>query len=676
MRLITSKGQLALPDNFSFSVEKESPFYGDNGTATIPVTLPISQDTLQKLGRPELIGHSEGFLRKLSAKLEAGIIHKDGVLIVDTVSRDSGISASLALDESDMYTSYKDKKLTEIFAGVVRDDLNSSEKWVTHLLSCAAGETDDWFTIATVAVNKEDNDSGTSYLFLNDVDVTSSDAVWPLLYKSRTIVENGESIRVPAGYGVAPFFYLGKFLQQLMLQMGYTLQSNKFLTDPTLKKIIMLHNAADALCKGTLKVSDIVPTCTLTEFLDFLNARFHAQVFVYPEQKVADLVFYEDILSGTPDMDLSGILDGNISITYPDPKQIRLESNNELDDADPAEDTFHEFVKKYPICSAVSEVSFAEDGLGVCLRKALGRFYRSAYNTTTQRYSYEHLGTNNFNYCMKSLEAVEYKAVDAAYGMISYVKDSAYRNRPIVAPYIGEKRHPNTSYNGETDSDGTQDIILAFAPGLAASRTEIKAGYYLATNQRYNNLGDEWNSWGLNYSDMYSLFWEKYNGLLQNAAPEISGKFDFQPEKLQRLRLDSLKFFRGQQLVMNSITYDIGRNLVCQESKYTVVPQLLNPVEDSLPVISEQLYKWERKTNVEDVLEKWSTQSQYEVKNWEYEEEQTDWSNTLAPPTELGQTTHHSEEGIIVTIKKTTSVDVITEVHYESIKVWYESVVK
>lgn len=70
MKLITSKGQLALPNNFSFSVEKESPFYGDNGTATIPINLPVSQDTFAKLGRPERLGQSQNFLRKLPAKLE------------------------------------------------------------------------------------------------------------------------------------------------------------------------------------------------------------------------------------------------------------------------------------------------------------------------------------------------------------------------------------------------------------------------------------------------------------------------------------------------------------------------------------------------------------------------------------------------------------------------------
>lgn len=675
MRLISDKGQLSLPDNFSFSIEKESPFYGDNGTATIPVTLPVSQDTLQKLGRPERLGRTDPFLRKLPTKLEAGIIHKDGILVVDTVNSKEGITASLALDESDMYTSYKDKKISEIFEGVIRDDINSVDKWVEHLLACAQGIKEDWFTIATVAVNKEESEGYTSYSFLNDVDVTSSATVWPLLYKSRTVQEDGEAVRVPAGYGIAPFFYLGKFLQQLLLQMGYTLRENKFLTDPAMSKIIMLHNAADCICRGYINVSDIVPTCKLSEFLEFLNARFHAQIFVYPEQKVADLVFYEDILAGTPDCDLSVVLDGQVTISYPDPKQISLESNNELEDAKPAEDTFHELVKKYPILKAVSEVSFAEDGLGSCLRKALGRYYKSVYDTKTQRYSYQHLGTNNFNYCMKTLEKVEIKAVDASYGMISYVKDKSFPKHPIVAPYIGDARYPNTSVQEEKSSNNSQDIILAFAPGLAASCTEIEAGYFLATNQRYNNLGDEWNSWGLNYADMYPLFWKEYNGLLQNSAPEISGKFDFTPEQLLTLRLDRKKLFCGQHLVLNAISYSVGRIIQCDTSKFTVVQNVANPIVDDEPEIMDQLYKWERKTNVDDVLEKWNT-APYQVTDWEYLEEQTDWSNTIAPPTELGQTTHHSEEVISIKVTKTTAVDTIKQVYEEMVKVWYQSVPK
>ena len=241
MKLITEKGEVALPENFSFSIEKESPFHGDSGTASIPVTLPVSQQTFNKLERPERLGRSTTYIRKLKAKLEAGIIHKDGVLVIDTASRAGGITASLALDESDLYTSYKEKKLTEIFEGVERTDYNSVVSWVEHLAKCAAGQIDDWFTIATVAVAKEESDGTVSYEFLNDVDVTSSDTVWPLIYKTRSIYEGDKEIRVPGGYGIAPFFYLGKFLEQLMLQMGYTLRNNKFNTDSVLKKIIMLH---------------------------------------------------------------------------------------------------------------------------------------------------------------------------------------------------------------------------------------------------------------------------------------------------------------------------------------------------------------------------------------------------------------------------------------------------
>lgn len=675
MKLITEKGEVALPENFSFTIEKESPFHGDSGTASIPVTLPVSQQTFNKLERPERLGRSTTYIRKLKAKLEAGIIHKDGVLVIDTASRAGGVTASLALDESDLYTSYKEKKLTEIFEGVERTDYNSIVSWVEHLAKCAAGQIDDWFTIATVAVDKEESDGSVTYQFLNDVDVTSSETVWPLIYKTRSIYEGDKEIRVPGGYGIAPFFYLGKFLEQLMLQMGYTLRNNKFKTDSVLKKIILLHNAADAICPGTITISDIVPTCTLSDFLEFLNNRFHAQIFVYPEQKIADVVFFEDLLTSDADVDISAMLDGHISITYPDPKQINLESNTDLDDSEPAEDTIHSFVKKYPVCNSVSEVSFMEDFTGVCLRRALGRYYRGTYDAATEKYSYEHLGTNNFNYRLKTLEEEDFSASDASYGMISYLKNSEYRNRPIVAPYIGEKRHPCTTYIGEdSSSDDEQEIILAFAPGAASSNTSIVAGYYLATNQKYDNLGDQWNTWGLNYAEMYPLFWQGYNGLLQNAAPTMNGKFRYSGEQLMSLRLDVKKFFRGMELLMNNISYSIGKAMECAESEYIVLQNLSSPVVDPEPVISEQQYKWQRKTNIDELLAMYPS-PQYAIVAVEYDQEQTDYSDSLPAPTELGQTGYNSEEAVTITVDKTTSVgDTVREVHDEVLKIWYESV--
>lgn len=673
MKLTTSKGQLALPADFSFSIQKESPFSGNSGTATIPVTLPASQETLHRLGRPERLGSPTSFLRKIPAKLEAGIVHKDGVLVVDTLSLKGGIVASLAMDESDLYAQWKEKKLPEIFEGLVRTDIVGVDAWVRHLMSCAAGGIDDWFTIATVAVNKSEEDGVVSYQYLNEPDVSSSASVWPLVYGTRTIVENGADQVLPSGYGVAPFLYLGKFLKLLMEQMGYTLRANPFSEDPVLAKIILLHSAADSICGGYLKISDIVPTCTLSEFLEFLNGRFHAQVFVYPEQKVADIVLFEDMLTGSPDVDLTKVLDGEVQITYPDPKQISLEVGTVIDEADPAEKTFHQLAKKYPVCHAVSELSFSKEGLyGCVLRKALGRFYRYTFNNAEGQYIGEHIGTNNFNYCLDTLPKESIKAADAVYGMISYCPNASYPTRPIVSPYIGEKRHPSGCYQlPETGED--QDIILAFAPGLAESSGAITAGYYLATNQKYNNIGTQWNEWGLNFADMYSRFWKGYNSLLQNSAFRIKGKFDYRMEQLVNLRMDRLKFFLGQKLIMDSIGYSIGDSLKCEDSCYTVIPNLLFPIEDPVPEIREQTYKWKLMNNINEVLREWSD-PRYTVKRWEYEEEFEDLSDTFPTPIEMGLTRDHQEVAIKVYLEKTTQVEVLEEVETVMMKVWYQSV--
>lgn len=486
-------------------------------------------------------------------------------------------------------------------------------------------------------------------------------------------MENDTAQVLPSGYGIAPFFYLGKFINVLMEKMGYTLRSNPFSEDPILSKIIMLHNAADSICSGKLIISDIVPTCTLSEFLEFLNGRFHAQVFCYPEKKVADIILFEDVLKSTPDIDISRALDGAIQITYPDAKQISLEVGTSLDDADPAEKTFHLLAKKYPVCNGVSELSFSTEGLyGCVLRKALGRFYYYTFNEDEGKYMGQHLGTNNFEYCLNTLPTEGIKAADAVYGMISYVKDSSFPERPIVCPYIGEKRHPSGCYQLPETGD-EQDIIIAFAPGLAESSGRIMAGYYLATNQKYNNIGTQWNDWGLNFADMYAIFWQGYNGLLQNSAFQIRGKIDFKPEQLLGLRMDRLKFFLGQKILMSKISYEVGQINKCNNSSYLVLPNLIDPVVDPIPEIREQTYRWELRTNIELVLRDWPNPP-YTVVSWEYEGEFEDLSDTFPDPTEMGQTRDHQEVPIIVYLEKTTSVEVLEEVETTSLKVWYQSV--
>lgn len=115
MKLITEKGELALPADFQFDIEENNPFFSQEGAQSIPATLPLTPDTARKL---EFIQRPNGrnrTMRKIKCTLKCGIIHKHGTLVIDSTEGTS-LTGSIMLNESELYSSIKDTTLKEIFS--------------------------------------------------------------------------------------------------------------------------------------------------------------------------------------------------------------------------------------------------------------------------------------------------------------------------------------------------------------------------------------------------------------------------------------------------------------------------------------------------------------------------------------------------------------------------------
>ena len=80
MKLMTERGELALPAGYSLTVEQNNPLFSRDGSGTVPATIPASPHNLAVLGFPERLGARTRFVRRMQAKMAAGTIHKDGVL--------------------------------------------------------------------------------------------------------------------------------------------------------------------------------------------------------------------------------------------------------------------------------------------------------------------------------------------------------------------------------------------------------------------------------------------------------------------------------------------------------------------------------------------------------------------------------------------------------------------
>ena len=114
MRLTTDKGEISLPEDFEFEIEVNNPFFSDEGTSSIPATLPSSAENLRLLDHPERPGRARKYVRKQTALLQHGIFQRKCRMIVERSGKEDGIVCSLAFNESEMYSDIKGKELKEL----------------------------------------------------------------------------------------------------------------------------------------------------------------------------------------------------------------------------------------------------------------------------------------------------------------------------------------------------------------------------------------------------------------------------------------------------------------------------------------------------------------------------------------------------------------------------------
>lgn len=575
MKLITEHGQLPLPDDMEISVEQHNPFFSDEGASSIPVTIPATQQALSVLGRPERVG-STSRLRRMAATLSEGAFIRNGQLLMESASADEGITCSFLMAESEFYTKFKEKNLRDIFKDKVRQEWQDMAALYSYLIELYHGDKDDDFILCPVAVDY-DSEAGTYR-----VNNAPSDG-GQLEYLSRYIPDGDDSILVPDGYGIAPFLYLHRLIDLLFSISGYTVVNNPFRTDAALKRIIVLHNVSDVICAGKIDYSDLVPDMTVSDFLEWLHDKFLAAVSINPDRKQADVYLLQDVLSNAvADMDLSGKIDGQVTITFNDTSRVILKADTSLEGAAPVAETIDAFFGNNKYVTEVDEDMFNSDEIShycIVKRLATGDYWSFAENSRQiSVVKSSRIGTNYFNYDKNNSEdSEEFSPADLLPPMVLV--------NSILMPYIGARIHRHTQINGKNENDDTQKMIIAYERGLFGEN------YRLATTQKYDAVGHLWTQYSLTPDDLYLRFFALYNGILRAGKEELSGRFILTVKEL--LSLDSMKrkLFKGQHVLLESISYSINHHMLDNgNSKFLVLKNVDDP--DPYPEFISQKYYW------------------------------------------------------------------------------------
>ena len=614
MKLTTKKGQLDLPKDFSLTMERNNPFLSDEGDASIPATLPASSNNLEILEHRERIDRARRYFNKEEAILEVGPVQKHGQLVIDTVNRSEGFDASLAIDNSDLYVKSKNKSLKEIFAGwkggigmnIPFSSIDDACQYMISIYNGTLANTD--FAVFPVAVSPydigEEDNRQTVYQYNNE-----AGGQFGLVYEERIVREGDINMLVPKGYGIAPFLKLQRLLLRLFEVLGYTVDFNCFDEAPFYSQIVIVHNCADCLCnpQSTLYYKDLVPSCTLSEFLEWLLAKFHVQPVVNSETKRVRIDKMDAILNmvtgiGGYDQDISGLVEGDWTVQLNPSKRIVLTPSIEIEGSEAAAETFDKLLEKYGGYVDINEQQFwslngPSPTIYDCLvkRKSTGMFYLLERSLSSGDMTIKPLGTNYFKYDRQnSDESEDFSQVDVMPLMLCGPKCE-------TAPFIGDRIHKHTSYNGGTD-DSVQKIIAVQAHTLPGHFAYATTG----TTQEsipYNNGVTYYSFWfGMDNYSMYKLFWQNYNNLILNNVVRLKGRVKYSVAQFLNLDMSVLKLCDGQRLLPEKASLVVSENAGLTEADFIRVELFMDGVsDDEIKPISGNGLKWQVTGNAEEL---------------------------------------------------------------------------
>lgn len=607
MKLTTRNGKIDLPRDFSFNMERSNPLLLDEGDSSVPATLPSSSRNLAAIDHRERIDRAEAYDDKVDAILEVGPIRKHGQLAFDTVHSSKGVNASFYIDNSDLYISSKNKTLKEIFAD--KTEVFGTVSAAIEVLQRIYEGADSDFKVFPVAVSPYEENGVTKYQWNNRTENNM------LVYE--TTIHEGDSINsVPEGYGLAPFLKLSRLVELLFYLLGYEVTEN-CLAEWPFQRLVIVHNYSDCLCNQTVTLfyKDLVPSCTLSDFLTWLNNKWHVQPVVDSNSRKVKIVAMETMLAIGADMDITHLVEDDFTVQLNPSKRVVMTPTNSIEGTDPAAETFDKLIEKYGDFAYVNEIEFGQFPTAtppvqnsLLLRRATGQFYGSLFDTAFQHYKLKLLGTNHFTYDRaNSDETEEFSQSDVIPLMLCEGKAGGI----WVAPFIGDRKHAHTSYN-ESATDDKQEIIVLQAVTdsehfhyYTTATTQPVIPYKLPENDKhFMELG-----FGTTPYDLYDACWSKFNNILLNHPTYLDGRVRFTIGQILGMDMTRLKFCQGQNLLPVNLSAPIAAKQGLTEAKYMLVKTYINGITDSaiLPSAMSE-YVWEVESNILQVVQACWTQ--------------------------------------------------------------------
>lgn len=370
---------LDLPAGFSVELEDTNPIFNERGSQSVPATVPATSMNERLLAFPARIDTGEDPNKpERVAVVSDGAYVRRGMVNVTTAGKAEGITFNIGFDNSTAYNRWSDKKLSELSTlPTIHGEDVGFENGVAGIIDYLSTlytrpEPDrDPLAVFPLAVGNESIqvDSNTKvYWEVLNAPTTGGGLRTPTNVK-RVIDGQVTDVTVPEGYCISPFLRVWRLLELVFADLGVTIVSNEFRTNPEFARLVVLNNAADAICIGELRYHDLVPDCTVSEFLNALWVRFGLTYNINFDTKRVTLRFLRDIIKSPAGREITSITTGAELINYEARQYVKLSAKTSLEGAAPATERFEDFIKGLDVGAVhlgahVSQWTFIDDGTG------------------------------------------------------------------------------------------------------------------------------------------------------------------------------------------------------------------------------------------------------------------------------------------------------------------------
>lgn len=570
----TTDREFNIGEGFTMELSKTNPFLTEEGSQSIPINLPPTDNNLKIIGSIHRGVWTKRPVRRMDVIVQHGAVNLRGVLVIESAHRKEGIDCTFYTHEGQLY---------ETIGETLMDDLEWPEYAAQGGLSgrimflkwaMSNPENEDYCIFPVLTSNelkRPDYDREDMRFILNEtLFATSSENIEFVGEKERKYIDSsGATITLPVGYGITPFLKVHVILSIIFRNFGYRLQKNIFET--IFPRLCLVNNTADAICKdGMIYYKQLIPeNLKVIDFLTILRRKFGIEFI--PAGKNVAVKSWDDTLIASPDKDFSLFTDKDIHPYFVDASNLEITMDRSLTPyANVETNSREELENKYKDHKSLL-------------------FYLPSYGQYTLfRLGIENTYISSAFFDKNADHAINVETIDP--GDVSVPVTYAPLTMPIggsgaltiPVSYIGGLRNINTAIsmndNSEPGKEEEYNLNVMFCyeqPGFVTIYGPIRDNIIkmgTCFNWKQGN-SSKWTSLNITYTgedNLYDYFYKRRDDMLKYANQEVVFYADILPEEIFTMDVTTPKIVNGIKILIERIDYVLGAKELCKITARTL----------------------------------------------------------------------------------------------------------